>query len=417
MKVNLDRTILTEPVTDKFECSIDFLKGTLPVCNVSKFFEDLKELDSDFALSNFDLWHSGVQFYSTRLVWFGEPTFNVAWNPLICTDLVPEGYEEKLVACPSMKMSVPVPFYALPKNENCPNNYGIYLSITGQGLQRLSEKPGRVELFLSYLFNNGFIPTRIDFALDCFDKEHYIVPMIIEAFKNSINRKAGCFTISSLLKRTNANIKVWQLQDSYRDGVREVYNVNFGNHGSSYGMFRCYDKWLELKESKNANYEATLKEKCGSDNFWYRLEMELHGQKAADYFKAIMCGHCSLFQAWASSINGMFQIKVSRTDITETRHCIPSEVWNEFINLLKQSYIYQRDLVNTIPCDKTDSDIENWTKRNAKMLTKAIAKLDKDKKLEHDVCLLIGSHMLCDNKFKGKIWSIFNRATNQVKNE
>ena len=319
-----------------YECSIDYIQGTLPFYNVDNFFKQLENIDKDFSIENFELWSSGMYFYATRLVWFGEPLFNICWNPYVDFEDEPVGYKRRLFYHKGIKSSLSIPLYAEPKNENEPNNHGIFIKISGLGLQKINEIPGRLEILLSWLFNNGFTATRIDFALDIFDKENFVVPLVTNAFQNAVVRKPHEETISSCMRRTNDNIKIFKLGDNFRENVRDIYNISFGNHGSSSSMFRIYDKWIELKEDKNRNYEEILKQKCGSDDYWYRLEIECHGEKAARYFKQVMLGELCLYNAWAWAVDEMFRIKVSRTAKTDARGLLPCNVWDEFINLLKE---------------------------------------------------------------------------------
>lgn len=317
-----------DEMLNDFLFSIDWLSCRLPFNDVSKFFRDISSICKELSFDNFAFINSALHFYRKRFCLHGEFYIQVAYNPDWCASDC-EFYSE---GDPMDEAS----YYTVPllADENDRNN-GIFVQISGEGIRYLNQFPGVLERLFKYFYSCGAIVSRLDIAADCFNPFNDYVPILQSAFLNCINMKKGEYAITSFTRLNNNNVRPTPVQFKENDLAYDFHNIEFGNHGSSYGMFRLYDKFIQIKESHKPEIASELL-KCAPEKYWVRLEIELHRDNASPLFNAIMSEKCSIANAWAIGVDNMFRVIVPMTSNSRRDTCPKCQIWVDFINLLKK---------------------------------------------------------------------------------
>lgn len=211
------------------------------------------------------------------------------------------------------------------------NNSGILFELTGDAIRYLGSDS--LKRILRILHKMRCKCTRIDYALDFFDKDNDIVPLLQEACSNFMNPGTRDITISGKIKRTPSNFSCYI--NAY-PGADSTINYTLGNHGSDHGMFRLYDKQFETLYGRNRSRAAELMK---GDGYWYRAEIELHNGMvlwADDSFHQFVENDFNIYSAIGNAFDMWFAVKL-RDKASDTTYSDVEE-WNIFI----------ADLVNTI---------------------------------------------------------------------
>ena len=311
---------------NKLSFCIDYLNGIVPITAVDSFFESLRSINEDFSLEN---WVSssfavrGIRNYNSRFHFLGRNDFIISWNAL--------NEDEQ--------------FTAKNPKENKFNPY-IYITLSGNGLKYFSDYER--EQFFKYLFRCRFQCTRLDVACDIFNRDNQIVDLFIQSFKNSALpvKPEGVPFISSAMSLKPKKIKssgrcVRPVQfTTISDNDGNFYeNLTFGNHGSTLGMLRVYNKYLE-RGLDNTFYSDVLSQfhkNMYPDCYWYRIEVELHHKHSNNLFNLFVGKSLEYYDLFASALVSMIDIRVSRSFGYRVNECSVSPVFSEFLSELSNN--------------------------------------------------------------------------------
>lgn len=342
-----------------FAFGIDWLHGVLPFNDVTALWSALGSIDSRLGP---DYWKPLGTFrnYNTRFICQGKPSITIAFNQ----DYLADPYSNKWYYSKNPS-ETPISLLA----EDHPYNPGIFVSISGDGLRFINDKPGALKQILKYFRLQKFSCSRIDFYCDFFNPKNKIIPHVIKSFNNAVLEKPGGFCLRSNMRRTSGSsgtVDVHSYVDTIRPGGKKVTNVTFGNHGSSFGMFRCYDKWFEISSGRLNLYKEEMLKRC-DDQYWYRIEYELHNgntvRRAESIFNNLADDLMNVRECFGWCVNQMFdivKIKYSQQKIDRRE---VSEIWDTFRQIIHFVQSGELPLVSVPWVEKTPEQFVRWLHR------------------------------------------------------
>lgn len=290
---------------------IDWFRGILPVDDVMSLFDNMSSIDSRLDFSNFEKLDLCFLNFRQRYVYRDLPSFIIAFNP------VADSYPHCMVA-----------------DMNC-RNKGIMINFSGDVIRFLGHDT-LVNLFK--LFNNAGVKcTRLDLALDFFDKDNSVVPLFLEGFSNFIAPShKGCLIVKGGFKRSPSNLKKYV--NVYEDGS-ETFNYTLGNHASEHGMIRLYDKFYETKYGRNRKIADQI---LNGRSYWYRCEVELHNSRSVDWacqgFNYLIQSNFNLSATYGQCLSEFISVSILDSVATSVLNLFSAcSEWEQFIIELQSS--------------------------------------------------------------------------------
>lgn len=286
---------------------IDWFRGIVPIDDVMEFCSHLESIDSRLKFDNFVYDGRSMLNFKKRFCHVEVPSLTFAFNPI----------DESDENC----------LYANPMH----NNKHILFSLSGDAIRYLGDESLRTLLY--WLRSVETKCTRIDFALDFFDKDNTIVPVMLLGCENFLCPKTKDITIKGRLKRDPVN---WKCYVNRYPTSETTYGYDIGNHGSDHGMFRLYDKKYETLYGRNRRIGKELLQ--GRD-YWYRAELELHNSKvvpwANEAFTHLINADFNLYAVFGHCIDDFFCFAVRRFEShSEYDSCV---LWDDFLFWLNKS--------------------------------------------------------------------------------
>lgn len=222
-------------------------------------------------------------------------------------------------------------------------NIGILVSISGDGCRYLASC-GVLSEFFNYLNKFEYNCTRLDIYMDIFNSENKLVDLIYKAFYSRLfNEYSGTDVSTKMQLERDGNVKVIPVVDPF--SRKQSWNVTVGNHGSNFGMFRCYNKLAELCQGR---LQKQFEDVAQGRTYWYRLEYELHKGNAQKYFKMLMLDSLSfevlLPHVYSAVASSMFRIVSISENLETVRHADTDEFWEEFLMSLRNLTFIQENI-------------------------------------------------------------------------
>lgn len=245
-----------------YKFGMDWLNGVLPVSDVHSVFEMLNVFSSKLRFERWQLTNSGKYNYSRRYCLDGKATIQLMYNPVSSEECFTADMEH--------------------------NNSGVFFSISGDGIRYLHSLGGDVSALnklLFYFYRHSFRSSRFDVYCDILDENNEIVPLLTEAFMYFGQEQVGKPMLSTKVQHKRKNVSMFR---GLNDDGSEFYNSTLGHHGTRFGMFRCYNKYVEMTDGRLEDFAADVFKAYDVDSYWYRLEYEMHKENAAACFNALM---------------------------------------------------------------------------------------------------------------------------------
>lgn len=326
-----------------YKFGMDWLNGVLPVSDVKAVFDLLEMFSSKLRFERWTLLNSGRYNYSRRYCLDGNMSIQLMYNPVFD--------EEGLTA------------------DMNHNNSGIFFSISGDGIRYLHSLGGDVSALnklLFYFYRNSFKASRFDTYCDIFDDKNEIVPLIQEAFDYVGREQVGKPLIRTRLRRSGSALRTNFRRETYTaDDGSTFTNCTLGHHGSTVGMFRCYNKRVEVADGRLSEISSEIFKSYDVEDYWYRLEYEMHKENAAACFDALMSraeaenSPLCFEDIFYSVFERVFSIAEPRSLAQMSGHnlfrCPASESWASFAAELSSNaeYLVQFRGVPYIKCTLT----------------------------------------------------------------
>lgn len=320
-----------------YKFGMDWLNGVLPVTDVWEVFQMLEKFSSKLRFDRWELVNSGKYNYSRRYCLDGKASIQLMYNPV--------SLEEGFTAClPEPKTDEAEPNTIYQRTHNNPY---VFFSISGDGIRQLHNMGGDVSALnklMFYFYRNSFRCSRFDVYCDVLDKKNTAVPIIQKAFKYFQYPQVGKPTLRTNVQRKAGNVSMYRGVD---DKGKVYYNCVLGNHGTRFGMFRCYNKRMELLEGRLSGEKGNeILKDYGNPDYWWRLEYEIHKENAAACFNACMEQAeknnkvLSFDAVFASALERVFDI----VDVSGL-HCASSnfpysDKWASFCDLVQDDSIH-----------------------------------------------------------------------------
>lgn len=267
---------------------VDWFRGVVPVSDVRKFVNDLYLIDSRLSPELFECDGRTLLNFANRYCHIEVPSLTFAFNRDDSCDNYMAAFDDYMTASLSHQ------------------NAGILVSFSGDAIRYLGNDT--FTKVLRYLHVQGTKCTRIDYALDFFDKDNDIVPLMQEGCANFMNPRTRDITVSGKIKRTPSNFQCYI--NAYK-GEDSTVNYTLGNHGSDHGMFRLYDKRFEIMYGRHRQRSEELLQ--GRD-YWYRAEIELHNSKdywwADSSFHNLVENDFNIYASIGSAFDDWFSFKI-----------------------------------------------------------------------------------------------------------
>lgn len=249
-----------------YKFGMDWLNGVLPVSDVMSVFEMLEKFSSKLRFDRWTLLNSGRYNYARRYALDGKMTIQLMYNPV--------SDEEGFTA------------------DMNHNNSGIFFSISGDGIRYLHSLGGDVSALnklLFFFYRYGFKSSRFDVYCDILDDKNEIVPLIQEAFDYVGREQVGKPLIRTRLRRSGSALRTNFRRETYTNDDGSTFtNCTLGHHASTVGMFRCYNKRVEVADGRLSEMSSEVFKSYDVEDYWYRLEYEMHKENAAACFDALM---------------------------------------------------------------------------------------------------------------------------------
>lgn len=274
------------PIEEKFkpyigsEFIIDWVHGFCDCPYVDMFFKDLAMIDPMFDRKNWVLWKNGFRNYSLRYCLDGQASIMVCYNPIGSDEDYPSDYgsdDRHIGALTTMK------------DYTSGRNRGIFVQISGDGCRKIGDQ--NFLAVMQLLKNYNYRCSRIDVSCDIYNPKNPIIDLLNSTFlkvqEGIINEGDPIFRARATRKHITGTLEA----DPFRStsDLPRYYNWTWG-HSSTPFKFRMYDKWLEMKKvSRHASTRDEILSHLPSE-FWWRLEYEMHYEKADYLFNMLVIG-------------------------------------------------------------------------------------------------------------------------------
>lgn len=306
-------------MSKSYEACIDWLNVIVRTTAPKLLLKNLSEIDSHLDFDCFTCFPDrGTYNYSFTLIHNVCP-LRIAWNPV-----------SDYLHCPGDD------FIACDQGES--NNPFVFISFSGDALRYFNNRGHLAEIFK--LFGDyGCSSSRLDVALDLFE-ESPVVGLLEEAVRYTVNFQKGKPTLKTKLNRTKPdNFLLYEYSDP--DTSESFYNIQIGNHSSSFGMFRCYNKLFEVKYGRLKEFSDQIlsSHNLSRNGYWWRLEYELHKDRADQLFQLLLSDlqtSDDCFMSAFLSVSTTMFTPVVLEDMTITRNDTCEE-WVEFIEELSKT--------------------------------------------------------------------------------
>lgn len=323
-----------------YRFGIDWINGVLPVDDVDEVFDMLASFSSKLRKERWQLASTGKYNYKCRYMLDNKPFIQLMYNPF--DDFSAEGD--------------PCPIACTPDNSSCNNPY-VFFTISGDGIRYLSSIGGNMNALnklFCYFYANGFKASRFDVYCDILDRQNDIVPMLKKAFYYFISPRVNMPTLSTNIHRVSKNIDVRFKVDEFGD---RYFNLTLGHHGSTSGMFRCYNKRQEVIDGRLEGFSDEILSSYGVDDYWYRLEYELHDTAAASFNAAMQDasdnGFLCIRKIFRAAASRFFTpIVFSGSSLSHLARNDNVDAWDSFLDLVSQNpyFVY----LSAVPYVLTD---------------------------------------------------------------
>ena len=315
-----------------YKFGIDWINGVLPLQDVDEVFDVLGSFSSKLSKERWHLASTGKYNYKTRYILNNKPFIQLMYNPFFQLESDSEG---NIVRNDSS-------FYASGPDDS--NNPYIFFSISGDGIRYLASIGGEMTALnklMCYFYANGFKASRFDVYCDILDKNNEIVPLLKKSFDYFLKPRVSYPTLCTNMHRDRKNI---QIRYSYDDDGKRFYNLQLGHHGSLFGMFRCYNKFVEVQDGRLEGFSEDIFKKYGVTDYWYRLEYEIHDSAAA-CFNAAMQNCCekgvfsvqSVFSSAASKMFTPVFVKGLGMKLADSEKNV---IWTDFLSFISQNDLF-----------------------------------------------------------------------------
>ena len=321
-----------------YKFGMDWLNGVLPVEDVSKVFEMLAMFSSKLRFERWELVNSGKYNYRRRYCLDGGASIQLMYNPV--------SDDDSFTACrPDVWIGgSPVSSEPVPGTHHNPY---IFFSISGDGIRYLNSLGGEVSALnklLFYFYRNGFKCSRFDVYCDILDKDNEIIPLLTEAFSYFGQEQVGKPFLSTNIRRNRKNVSMFR---GLNDDGSEFWNCTLGSHGNTSGMFRSYNKLVEVSDGRLFDFSSAIFDSYGVSDYWYRLEYEMHKDNAAGCFNTLMekaesCNSPLCFEdIFFCVFNKLFSVSYAST-LSKFQHANYTDVpvWSEFRDYLLNNAEY-----------------------------------------------------------------------------
>lgn len=304
-----------------YKFGMDWLNGVLPLVEVDDVFSVLESFSSKLRKDRWQLASTGKYNYKARYMLDNKPFIQLMYNPSFYTD-------DDLPSLTAM-------------NPDESNNPHIFFSISGDGIRYLSSIGGEMTALnklLCYFYANGFKATRFDVYCDILDKTNDIVPLLKKSFDYFLCPRVGKPSLSTNVHRDRKNIQSFH---SYDDDGKRFINLQLGHHGSCFGMFRCYNKLVEVQDGRLSGFSSEIFKLYDVKDYWYRLEYEIH-EHASSCFNAALeeasqNGSFSFQHIFCAAAERMFTpvyVSCLGRKVSQQNQCV---VWVDFLELCGQN--------------------------------------------------------------------------------
>lgn len=336
---------------DDLKFNLDWLQGVLKITDMQIVIDFL----NSFPMIAFDNWieSCGLFNYAYGFSFAHLKGFKFCYNRRSMYQLTgDENYKYDEFEYRDSKNTGDVPSLG-----ECNNPY-IFFQVSGDAIRFLQEYD-LIHNFLSFLYQNNFCCTRFDVNCDIFNQDNSIVPLIIEAADFFVNPVRGRVSFrGKYFRRNNKSIRIMQNYDDLQG--KNTTNVAIGNHGSETAMFRCYNKRVEVFDTKPQKVAEGMWQAHGCPNYWYRLEYELHKKSAENIFNAYCEGYIfNNIGAFICAFDKFFDIVIHTTMKNNENKVSP--IWQQFralIDGLNIDFVQFGQMNETITHDAFISSVE-----------------------------------------------------------
>lgn len=291
------------------------------------------------------------------------------------------------------------------------NLYGILVSVSGDGCR-----------FINSLQDNGmykfikalecFHPhcTRIDVAMDIFDENNVIAP-IIQEFCDCAYSEVKSIDLNCNLQRKPG----WVTANLVYDHVVCDFtrNVTIGGHSSKKGTLQFYNKREEILQGRHSLYSDALLNAKGDPLYWWRLEYRC--KSFAQYVFDTLLSSGSIYSAFLCAVRHMGDFSIPLYSYngltTSSEDCL---AWLSFINWLEElngnNTLFESNSIVSVPYI---TDILDRNRAFNKGLVNSYVlhclQLALDPEYKKEFVALCLQHLYCDTKLKKGLFELRRR--------
>lgn len=243
--------------------------------------------------------------------------------------------------------------------------HGIMVSISGDGCRYLdSHTENGLRKFLNVCRQYPHNCTRLDVAMDIFDKDNPIVPLFADFAKEAYNPEPGHVAIKGNMVRKEGYVRWMPVWDT--DFKEFTSNVYIGDRTSSKGHCCVYNKKVEVRNGRLANMAQQIFDSVGCTDYWYRCEYRAKNRVLANTsFEAACDGSPS--DVFFYMADHLFTFVDQIYSLQNISKCDVNEVWSDFMAWLENNApnVHFVELTAVPYVEASVPRLVTWMKRNA----------------------------------------------------
>lgn len=299
-------------------------------------------------------------------------------------------YEKSLSYSPAGYSAITVSFNIDPETGLVPvdhlkiKQYGILFSISGDGCRYIeSNAKGGLRAFLNYLRQFPHNCSRIDVAMDIFDRSNPIVPLFQELAEVAYDPNPGHIAIKANMARVPGYVRWLPVWDP--DEKRYTNNCYVGDRTSSQGCCCVYNKKMEIRSGRLKHIAQAVLDSVGCTDYWYRIEYRAKNKKYANATFEAACDYDAK-TAFYYIADHLFVFVDQKYDLCNISKCETVVVWNEFLEWLASvQNVDFVELVNSPYVPTGLLKMAAYIRSNKEHFRRAFALINSDQELFEDL--------------------------------